>query len=360
MLEMVDKKTLLEKINQVSEAMKHIKNDGMEEEFPIGLIDIELWEWPQGVGLYGMYQYAEEMQDEKTWDYLDGWFERRLAEGLPERNVNTCSPLITLMALAERTNKAEYIKVCDEWSQWIMDGLIRTGHDRAFQHMITGDPNDGQILIDTLFMTVMFLAKAGMYFQRPEYVEEAKRQYLIHIKYLLNTKTGLFYHGWDYHGRHNYGAVQWGRGNGWYSCGVVDFIDMIPVEPGLKTYLLDTFRGQVSALADLQHESGLWHTVLNDSTSYVETSASAAFGYGILKGVRLGYLDEQYRSVGLKALHGVIEQVGNNGIVNGVSYGTPVGEDADFYKNIPISPMTYGQSMTQLLLIEALKHANIS
>ena len=152
--------------------------------------------------------------------------------------------------------------------------------------MITGDPNDGQILIDTLFMAVMFLAKAGLYFKRPEYVEEAKRQYLIHIKYLYNKQTGLFYHGWDFTVRHNYGAVQWGRGNGWYTCGVVDFLDFAPVEPGLREYLLDTLRCQVGTLATLQHESGMWHTVLDDQSSYVETSATAAFGYGILKGVR--------------------------------------------------------------------------
>ena len=101
----------------------------MEEKFPIGLIDIDLWEWPQGVGLYGMYQYAEAMNDQDTFDYLMQWYDRRLAFGLPERNVNTCSPLIALMAMAELTEDPEYIAVCDEWSRRIMDGstvLART------------------------------------------------------------------------------------------------------------------------------------------------------------------------------------------------------------------------------------------
>lgn len=350
--------TVLDAISRVSNAMKSMKNEGMDEIYPIGLIDIHLWEWPQGVGLYGMYQYYQETKDAGTLQFLQDWFDARIAEGLPEKNVNTCSPLLTLISLCELTGKAEYVQICDDWSRWIMDGrngLIRTG-DQAFQHMITGDPNDGQILIDTLFMTVLFLTKAGVYFRRPEYVEEAKKQFLIHIKYLYDRHSGLFVHGWDFNGRHNYGAVRWGRGNGWYTCGIVDFLDMTPLEEGIKQYLLDTMRGQVSALAALQTETGMWHTVLDDSSSYEETSCTAAFGYGILKAVRMGYLEQGYMPVGLKALEAVLERIDINGVVQEVSYGTPVGGDAQFYKDIPISPMTYGQALTLLILMEGLRY----
>ncbi|WP_010494846.1 glycoside hydrolase family 88/105 protein [Paenibacillus elgii] len=352
----VTEQTLLDAISRVSKAMKSMKNEGLNEKYPIGLIDMNLWEWPQGVGLYGMYQYFEETKDPEALRFLLGWYDDRLREGLPEKNVNTCAPLLTLVKLCELTGRQDYIRVCDEWSRWVMDGLIRTG-DGAFQHMITGDPNDGQMLIDTLFMTVLFLAKAGLYFGRPEYVEEAKRQMLVHIKYLYDVKSGLFFHGWDFNGRHHYGAVHWGRGNGWYACGIVDFLDMVPLEEGLKRYLLDTLRAQAEALATLQHRDGLWHTVLDDPSSYVEASCAAAFGYGMLKGVRQGYLSPSYAEAGGKALRAVLAQIDEYGIVRQVSYGTPVGGDAQFYKDIPLSPMTYGQALALLLLMEGLRHA---
>ncbi|WP_025680561.1 glycoside hydrolase family 105 protein [Paenibacillus massiliensis] len=354
--------TMLGAIERVSGAMRSMTNEGMDEIYPIGLIDIHLWEWPQGVGLYGMYQYYEETKDAGTLQFLKDWFDARIREGLPEKNVNTCSPLLTLISLCELADNAEYTQVCDEWSRWIMDpenGLIRTG-DHAFQHMITGDPNDGQILIDTLFMTVLFLAKAGAYFQRPAYIEEAKKQFLIHIKYLYDRHSGLFFHGWDFRGRHNYGAVRWGRGNGWYTCGLVDFLDMVELEDGIKQYLLDTMHSQVEALAALQASDGMWHTVLDDPTSYAETSCTAAFGYGILKGVRRGYLPQEYLQVGREALQAVLQRIDGNGVVGEVSYGTPVGQDAQFYKDIPISPMTYGQALTLLILMEGLRYANTS
>ena len=58
----------------------------------------------------------------------------------------------------------------------------------------------------------------------------------------------------------------------------------------------------------------------------------------------------------MRALQAVLQQIDGNGIVQNVSYGTPVGGDTQFYKDIPMSPMTYGQSMAMLILIEALKH----
>ncbi|WP_427051664.1 glycoside hydrolase family 88/105 protein [Paenibacillus sp. TC-CSREp1] len=345
---------LLENINKVSDAMKSMKNTSINEQFPIGLIDIHLWEWPQGVGLYGLLQLYEATKDAEVLRFLESWYDARLTEGLPEKNVNTCAPLLTLISLCELTGNEKYERVCEEWSSWIMEELLRTG-DGAFQHMITGDANDGQILIDTLFMTVLFLGKAGVHFKKPAYVEEAKRQFLVHIKYLYNKQTGLFYHGWDFNENHNYGAVHWGRGNAWYTAGVMDFLNIIPIEDGLKAYLLDTATAQVRALGKLQHEDGMWHTVLDDPDSYKETSATAAFGYGILKGIRYGYLDESYRNIGIKALEAVLRHIDHNGVVQQVSYGTPVGNDAQFYKEIPISPMGYGQALTLFILIEALR-----
>lgn len=342
---MPNQDVLLENINKVSDAMKSMKNTSINEQFPIGLIDIHLWEWPQGVGLYGLLQLYEATKDAEVLRFLESWYDARLTEGLPEKNVNTCAPMLTLISLCELTGNEKYERVCEEWSSWIMEELLRTG-DGAFQHMITGDANDGQILIDTLFMTVLFLAKAGVYFKKPAYVEEAKRQFLVHIKYLYNKQTGLFYHGWDFNENHNYGAVHWGRGNAWYTAGVMDFLNIIPIEDGLKAYLLDTATAQVRALGKLQHEDGMWHTVLDDPDSYKETSATAAFGYGILKGIRYGYLDESYRNIGIKALEAVLRHIDHNGVVQQVSYGTPVGNDAQFYKEIPISPMGYGQALT--------------
>lgn len=41
-----------------------------------------------------------------------------------------------------------------------------------------------------------------------------------------------------------------------------------------------------------QDESGMWHTLVDDPTSYVEASATCGFAYGILRAVDLGIVDK--------------------------------------------------------------------
>ncbi len=46
---------------------------------------------------------------------------------------------------------------------------------------------------DTLFMTVLFLANMGRIRGNKEYIEEAQYQFLLHVKYLTDKKTGMWF-----------------------------------------------------------------------------------------------------------------------------------------------------------------------
>lgn len=354
---MIDKKAIDEKLNLVSERMMKLKNNGMKEKYPISLIDINCWEWPQGVGLFGLYKYYEVSKKEEVLDFLIRWYDKRIEEGILERNVNTTSPMLTLTYLYEKTGKEEYLAFIQEWADWIMKEkkLLRTG-DGCFQHMITGDPNDDEILIDTLFMAVLFLARAGKLLGRGDYIAEADYQILSHIKYLLNKEERLFYHGFNFKRNDNYGGILWGRGNCWYTIVVMELMEEVSLDEGLKRYFLNVYENQVKALKQYaDSKTGLWHTIINDSSSYIEISASAAFLYGIMKGVRLGILKrEEFWDFVQKSMESLVDYIEEDGTVGSVSYGTPIGMNGDFYKSIPCCPMTYGQALMILVLQEAL------
>lgn len=85
----------------------------------------------------------------------------------------------------------------------------------------------------------------------------------------------------------------------------------------------------------------------------METSASAAIAYGLLRGVKTGLLPQSCHEAARRALHGVLAMVEADGTVGGVSYGTPVGATEDFYRTIPIQPTAYGQGLTFLMLTAA-------
>ena len=99
----------------------------------------------------------------------------------------------------------------------------------------------------------------------------------------------------------------------------------------------------------------MWHTLLDDPNSYLESSAAAGFAYGILKAVRKRYIDSSYAPVAEKAVRGVIKQINPAGELTGVSFGTAMGSDLDYYRQIPITSMPYGQAMAVLCLSEYLR-----
>ena len=140
------------------------------------------WEWTQGVALYGIYKYYEQTGDRKLLDLLTEWYDRRFEEGLPEKNVNTVAPMLTLAYLYEITKNPKYLPYLEIWAEWVMHGIPRTKDD-GIQHKVFLSENKDQLWDDTLMMSVLPLAKIGKLLNRPEYIEQAKKQFLIHIKF---------------------------------------------------------------------------------------------------------------------------------------------------------------------------------
>ena len=312
---------------------------------------IENWEWPQGVAMYSLFKYYRNTGKKEYLDFILNWYEERIKEGLPARNVNTTAPMLTLAYLCESNPNEEYYKLCEEWATWIMEQMPRT-EEGGLQHITTHDINPQQLWDDTLFMTVLFLAKFGKIAGRQNLIDEAVSQFLLHIKYLYHTKTGLWYHGWTFYGRHNFGEGLWARGNSWYTSAVVEFIEILDLKGPVKKYLVDTLEAQVSKLTELQSENGMWHTLLDEPDSYVETSATAAIAYGMLKAVRLNLIDSKYRQVAVKAVDAVLQRISEDGTVQQVSYGTAMGMNKEHYRDIAICPTAYGQGLTFLMLTE--------
>ena len=61
---------------------------------------------------------------------------------------------------------------------------------------------------------------------------------------------------------------------------------------------------------------------------------------------------EAYTNAALYGLSAVITQIGPSGEVHNVSFGTALGHTLQFYKDIPLTPMPYGQALAMLALVE--------
>ncbi|KAF2756575.1 glycosyl hydrolase [Pseudovirgaria hyperparasitica] len=322
------------------------------------------WEWTHGIGLYGLYQYYQLTGSSKTLSTIKGWFDVQLKDGTT-KNINTMAVFLTLAYLYEDTKDSTYLPWLDSWAEWAMYDLPRTPYG-GMQHMTYLGPNTNELWDDTLMMTVVPLAKIGKLLKRPHYVEEAKRQFLLHVQYLFDTSTGLWFHGWKFDETtkggvgHNFARARWARGNSWITIVIPEIIDLLDLTPNdpIRVHLIDVLEAQCRALKRLQKDNGLWLTLLDEPEaegSYEESSATAGFAYGILKAIRKRYISRAYEEVAVKAIKAVMGKINADGELLDTSFGTGMGHDLQHYKDIARTSMPYGQAMAMMALGEFLR-----
>lgn len=321
------------------------------------------WEWTQGVGLFGLWKlFSRERENshgqegnvtaENYLATIKAYYDRQILIGFPALNINTATPYLTMSFLAEYTGEEKYLKPCKMAAEEIMEKFPRTA-EGGFQHKTSDCLNEQELWDDTLYMTVLFLANMGRILGNKKMVQEAQYQFLLHEKYLCDRASGLWYHGWTFKEKNHFAGAFWGRGNCWITMAIPEFLSIVPEDGAVRRMLIQSLRQQVESLARYQSENGMWHTLVDDKTSYVEASATCGFAYGILKAVKDGLIDSSYREVAERAASAILDCISEEGVVNQVSYGTPMGRgDKNFYKEIPLKPMPYGQALAMLFLSE--------
>lgn len=310
------------------------------------------WEWTQGVGLYGLWKMFKYEKRESCLETLRKYYDRQIEIGFPALNVNTAAPYLAMSFLAEYTGEEKYMQPCVEAARQIMESFPRT-EEGGFQHRTSDSVNEQELWDDTLYMTVLFLANMGRILGDEKMTEEAEYQFLLHQKYLCDKVSGLWYHGWTFKEKNNFAEAFWGRGNCWITMAIPEFLSISSCSESVRRTLVNTLKAQIESLCRYQDESGMWHTLVDDEDSYLEASATCGFAYGILKAVKDGLVDKSYLEAARKAAAPVMDCISEDGVVNQVSYGTPMGRTTkDFYKEIELKSMPYGQALAILFLME--------
>ena len=319
------------------------------------------WEWTHGIGLYGLWKQHVLTGSTASLNNIESWFTARFAEGGTTKNINTMAAMLTLAYVYEKTGNQTYLPWLENWADWAMYELPRTKYG-GMSHMTYDNLNAQELWDDTLMMTALPLTKIGRLLNRPEYVEEGKRQFLIHIQYLFDRKIGLFYHGWTFaDGGHNFAQALWARGNSWLTIAIPEMLELLDLPPNdaFRVHLINILEAQCRALVQFQEPDGLWRTLIDvpaHDGSYVESSATAGFAFGILKALRMRYIHgDEYKLSAIKAVKAVLEKVNDEGELLDVSFGTPMGHTLQHYKDVVRTTMPFGQAMAIMALVEFLR-----
>jgi unsaturated rhamnogalacturonyl hydrolase len=194
-----------EKLDLLVTGMTGLRDDGRFHEPNLDgsagdYISFDSWEWPQGVGLYGLIRLWQFTGRDDLKILIENWYAARIEAGLPKLNVNTTAPMLGLCVLWRETRDPRWQPVLDTWANRAVTDMGRT-REGAFAHHVSDKVNDDELWDDTLYMVALFLASYGQASGRTELVDEAVKQFLVHTRYLADKKTGLWFHGWTFQGR---------------------------------------------------------------------------------------------------------------------------------------------------------------
>lgn len=179
-----------------------------------------------------------------------------------------------------------------------------------------------QMWLDGIYMAQPFYATYTHYFEQDNITawEDIVHQFDLIENHTRNKTSGLLVHGYDESKKAVWahpvtGACPhvWDRAVGWYFMALVDVLQVYPKElPGYER-LMGYLETLAVGLKKAQDESGGWWLVMDEpypgmKGNYIESSATAMFAYGYLKGVRTGLLDEGYRETAVKAYHVMLDR----------------------------------------------------
>jgi unsaturated rhamnogalacturonyl hydrolase len=112
---------------------------------------------------------------------------------------------------------------------------------------------------------------------------------------------------------------RWGGGNGWVVAGIARAARLVP---SLRGALTDHAREVLHACLALRRPDGLFHDVLDDPSTFVETNAAQMFAYAALTGSADGWLPASYAAVGRDLFAAASRKVDASGVVRGAC-GSP-------------------------------------
>jgi rhamnogalacturonyl hydrolase YesR len=160
------------------------------------------------------------------------------------------------------------------------------------------------------------IARLAKLEKNPERYDEAIFQMLGFHRRLFDRKDFLYRHIWDIT-TGQYAPAYWGRGNGWMALAHVDLLETIPKSHRQYSELIRMYREQMSGLLKWESKEGGWTQVIEESSSWVESSCTGMMIWALAKGLKSGWLEDSpaYQGLCERAWDRLCQNVKDDGVV---------------------------------------------
>ena len=276
-----------------------------------------------------------------------------LRKVLEPRALDDCGSMCAALIRARLAHVGPDLKpVIDTWSDWIGHKQFRLSDGTLARQR----PQAQSLWADDAYMGIPALAEMGRMTGERAWFDDAVKQVGLMSAKLFNPQLGLYAHGWN---ANNPDAPQfyWGRASGWMVVAMCDLLDVLPKDHPGREPVLAQLRATLRGAAQLQSGTGLWHQLLDRNDSYLETSASAMFTYGIAHAVNQGWISPTtWGSIAQAGWLGLSTRINAQGQVEGTCVGTTFASDPIYYYHRPVSVKAlHGYGPTLLAGVEMIK-----
>jgi rhamnogalacturonyl hydrolase YesR len=290
------------------------KNKNLLDKVKIAMLSMQRATWEQGVAMQAMLELGETdlvilmAKDAVLRQSQDG----RLAMLGEEFALSDAAcPGEAVLWASKKTGDKSLQAGFEKMLDYVLHKAPRT--KEGILYHFTNIP---QIWSDILYMLPPFLAAAGKY-------QEALKQIEGERAHLWNPDKKLLSHMWDNDKQELVRKDCWGVGNGWAAAGLTRVIWMFPPsmhddQKRLIGYVKDILDGCIAH----QRPDGLFHNIVDDPTSFVETNLAQMLAYSIYKGIKGGWIEEHYRGSADRMRSASHAKVDELGLVQGVC-GSP-------------------------------------
>jgi rhamnogalacturonyl hydrolase YesR len=185
----------------------------------------------------------------------------------------------------EWTGDREIQQAVDGLSTWIRKGAPRNAEGILYH--VFGAP---EMWSDGFNCAPPFLAALGFH-------DEALAQIEGYRKRLWNPEKKLLAHIWDDGKRQLKDGKFWGGGNGWAAAGIARVLRSLSGERHPDRERLASFTKEIvdGCLAH-QRPDGLFHDVVDQPATFVETNLAQMLAFAIYEGVGAGWLSASYQA----------------------------------------------------------------
>jgi len=276
----------------------------------IALLAMQRYSWEQGVAAQA---FLESGETEVVVAMANEAVARQLADGRLgvlgglTAVTDPASNGEALLYASKITGEAAMKGAFDEMIDWLLNRAPKN-NDGILYHFTDSQ----QLWVDSVYMAPPCLAIAG-------YHEEAIKQIDGFRSKLFNSEKNLYSHMWDESLNDFARKDYWGVGNGWALAGITRVIRSLPdTMADEKSKLAGYVKEGVDGCLAYLREDGLFHDVVDNTDSFVETNLSQMLAYTLYRGMTGGWLEAGYLKYAAKMRQAACNKVDKYGLVQGV------------------------------------------